>query len=78
MVAYVWYPYDVPLRELGEADARVARHGLGLTLHTGWGAHYYGNTPAVDSRRTGSRSRTTPRTEDLIRAARQLPHRCEW
>jgi hypothetical protein len=78
MVAYVWYPYDVPLRELGEADARVARHGLGLTLHTGWGAHYYGNTPAVVLAPDWFKVPYHPRTEDLIRAARQLPHRCEW
>ncbi|BBC29108.1 hypothetical protein SGFS_003990 [Streptomyces graminofaciens] len=29
------------------ADVRAARHGPHLALHTGWGAHYYGNTPAV-------------------------------
>ncbi|MGW7244286.1 hypothetical protein [Streptomyces sp. NPDC054804] len=40
MAAYVWYPYDVPLRALGKADVQAARHGLSLTLHTGWGAHY--------------------------------------
>lgn len=78
MVAYVWYPYDVPLRELGKADARVARHGLGLTLHTGWGAHYYGNTPALILAPDWYKVPGHPRTEDLIRAARQLPDRCEW
>ncbi|TDC15227.1 hypothetical protein E1265_27060 [Streptomyces sp. 8K308] len=78
MVAYVWYPYEVPLRELGKADERLERHGLGLTLHTGWGAHYYGNTPAIAVTPTWFQMPGHPRTEDLIRAARRRPGRGEW
>ncbi|MDR3080108.1 MAG: hypothetical protein LBV60_04140, partial [Streptomyces sp.] len=70
--------YDVPLDRLGEAHARAAKHGLELTLATGWGAHYYGNTPAVILALSDVDIPGHPRTEDLIRAARRLPNRCTW
>jgi hypothetical protein len=78
MVAYVWYPYDVPLDALGRAHAGAVRHGLSLTSYSGWGAHYYGNTPAIILAPSQFEVPYPPRTEDLIRAARQLPHQCEW
>ncbi|MGA4844676.1 hypothetical protein [Streptomyces sp. G45] len=78
MIAWVWYPYEVPLDRLGEAHARAAKHGLELTLATGWGAHYYGNTPAVILALSDAHIPEHPQTEDLIRAARKLPHRSKW
>ncbi|MFE7332378.1 hypothetical protein ACFU8W_47540 [Streptomyces sp. NPDC057565] len=51
---------------------------MSLTLHTGWGAHYYGNTPAVVLTPGWFKVPDQPRTEDLIRAARQRPDRCDW
>lgn len=78
MVAAVWYPYDVPLDRLGEAYAHAARHGLELTLATGWGAHYYGNTPALILTLRGAGVPDAPRTEDLIREARKLHPRSTW
>lgn len=69
-------PYDVPLRSLGKSDARAGHHGLGLTLHTGWDTHCYGNIPTLILTPDWSKVPYHPPAEDLIRAARQLPHRC--
>ncbi|MFF6888993.1 hypothetical protein ACFY9F_38195 [Streptomyces sp. NPDC012421] len=78
IIAYVWYPYEVPLVTLGKIGAKTARHGLELNLDTGWGAHYYGNTPALILTPAGAPVPHRPRTEDLIRAARALPHLAPW
>ncbi|MCY0924012.1 hypothetical protein OS965_38825 [Streptomyces sp. H27-G5] len=78
MVAWAWYPYTVPLDTLGEAHARAGKHGLSLSLATGWGAHFYGSTPAVI---LGSAEFTVPDPpliQDVVKAARKLPHRAAW
>ncbi|MFE9484624.1 hypothetical protein ACFYNM_39350 [Streptomyces spororaveus] len=78
MVAWVWYPYEVPLDALGEAHARAAKHELTLSLETGWGAHYYGATPAVILGAPEFTVPESPSISELVKAARKLPHRSSW
>jgi len=78
MIAWVWYPYDWSLARLARAERRAGRHGLGLTLEVGWGAHYYGSTPAVILAERGFHAPPSPLIADLVRQARALPGSCDW